>query len=405
MSSLTSQKKNSFLWSTIFLSILAIMGSAAPGIQFFGYNLFLFRLYTILHLGVLIYYIYKERVFRIGKLSIFVYMFFVLSWLSITWAHDRTIAIETISNISFLFILFISIQISISNRDELEKFMYALCLFIFVSQIISLIEIWFQLYLPISYTVQDGFSSLWYTNRNRLSFVYGMAAPLFLIYALRNKEFLSLLFSFGYLSSAYIVIMNGSRSAIGMILISTIAIICLLYFRELNINKLIAVDFFTPTLFSSAALLLSILAYFTNPFSEYSSLWIRYQLGSAVMEMLEQTYAMGVGVGNYNEAIISLNINTAGITSPHNWVAQLTGELGIIGLVLFLYPYAKVIYYSYVNYLSNSDMISLFLVGSLLSFGIGGLGPSRVFGMGIFWIIFATGFANIKLIVDTDTSQ
>jgi len=183
-----------------------------------------------------------------------------------------------------------------------------------------------------------------------------------------------------------------------MILVSTIVVLCLLYLRELNLKKIADVDFFTPTIFFSATLSLAILSYVTNPFSRYSSLWIRYQLGSVVVEMLKQTYAMGVGIWNYNEAIISLNINTAGITSPHNWVAQVTGELGIIGLSLFLYLYGKAIYYSYVHYQSKSDVISLFLVGSLLSFGIGGLGPSRVFEMGIFWIVLAVGFVNIKTI-------
>ena len=397
MSSRRLQMKDGIFWSTILLSISAIMGSAAPGIQAFGYNLFLFRLYTIFHLGILTYYVYRERVFRIPKLSIFIYLFFILSWGSIFWSHDRVIAVETMLNFTFMFILFVSILLSVSGRREIEQFVYVLCLFIYVSQIISLVEIWFQVYLPISYTAQDGFSSLWYTNRNRLSFVYGMVAPLFLIYALRTKIMTSLLFFSGYISSIYIVTMNGTRSAIGMIIISTINIIYLKYSSELGLKKISNVDFFTPTILLSVPLSFAILSYFTNPFSRYSSLWIRYQLGSAVNEMLKQTYAMGVGIGNYNAAIISSNINTAGITSPHNWIAQLTGELGAIGVLLFLYPFSKAIYYSYVDYQSNSDVISLFLVGSLLSFVIGGLGPSRVFEIGMFWIIFATGLVNIKL--------
>jgi O-antigen ligase len=143
---------------------------------------------------------------------------------------------------------------------------------------------------------------------------------------------------------------------------------------------------------------------------------VRLMLGIAAVHMFIDSWMMGVGikgfVDKFNEYFS--HQETIGIAEPHNVIYTVMAELGIIGLVLYLFIIGKIIFVAYKNIKrSENDLqmsINVTLFSSMIAFIVfyqfygGGLNDNNIWmlaGM-IFFMQYRQNLGNSPHVLKSD---
>ena len=287
-----------------------------------------------------------------------------------------------------------SIFVLIRSEKELKYILFIVPIIVVVTLLISFGEIVTGSHLTASRLSKPGFSetggvsALWY-NRNDFGLFLSLSFPIVLLYhsiSTNKWKRYSMLVLVGTIFA--ILIYNGSRAAF---LASVVTALLYMFANQSGIRTILQshyMRFGTMGSFGLASIMAIMPQFLENPFPEGASLWIRWQLLSTVPELVVN-WPVGVGVSNFPFAVSRLAVDTNEILSPHNWMLELVGELGIFGLLIFIFIFGRRVDILTISWLRTSDPLPLTLCLSLVAFLIAGLGPSSsLWGRHTIWIIF-----------------
>jgi hypothetical protein len=205
----------------------------------------------------------------------------------------------------------------------------------------------------------------------------------------------------GLLVTAFgLIVYNGGRSGL---IGSSLAVCVTVAFWTLRdeLRRWVSswLPVFTTLIGLTAVLGLVLPKVASNPFDKVASfsLWSRWQLLDLAGTMLVEN-PLGHGIGAFASVASRSPIDTGRIIYPHSWIAQLAGEVGVVGLLLFVLAYGLLSDQLFRAYLAGDDGYALPLCVSLLSFVIASLGAGDPLHYSrIFWVVFGLGLAYVHL--------
>ncbi|MFH5801502.1 hypothetical protein [Haladaptatus sp. CMAA 1911] len=399
-----------FQYISFILLASALIGPALPGIPIASYYLFFFRLFAmfiyipILAYGLVFKKIASIRVSRAGMYLLILYSYLVVSFV---WADDKLAAVSELFILSLAFLVMASIIITVRSERTLEKYFTVLSLIALLSIGIAGWEHFTQHHLTVSrvneraWYYQDKMSA-WYYNRNDYSFFLTMFSSIPLVNALfPNDDKKYRMFNLAiFVAILAIITENGSRAAIVAVFVVVFTCISLYYARPfIRHYQRQIYGVFTFLAFLGATIVVVLVIEIGNPIGQSSSpsLWARWQLIKGGLKLAFQTI-FGAGVGNFTPAVRNMSIPTGGIGSPHGWLTWALGTVGLPGTILFLLAYGRILDDLFFEYLNTGGPLLMMLFASLLSFTIGGIGPSDVIRMSILWVFFGLAIASTSLV-------
>jgi len=399
---------------TAALFVAAILG---PLITLFGvgpYRVFLFRLYFPVYLIVAGWALWTDRIL-VPSLPAAVWALVAIgayAAVSAFWATDLSRMLFEL--FTLLSGVFVAVTVVVTATDERTLSYYLLCVFglVAIGEVVALIEIFTGYHLPTSRllvkrvparatVIGVDAASAWFHNRNNFGFFLGLVSGPLFAYGLdkRRDRRLRVVCLVGAWLALVIVVANGSRIATAAILLSLVVIVVVGGLRHRigpvpHSHREIIVTI--GLVFFVALFVIVVVTLVPNPFMPRGarSLWTRWQLGVAGVELLARTGGIGVGVGNVQSALHQLAaVSTGGAFVLHNWMFYFLSGYGIVGGGLFLTAYALVLYELAVKALSTTGTLYLGLFGMFVGFPVGALGPSNAVLTHSFWVFFGLAAA------------
>ncbi|UCC68682.1 MAG: O-antigen ligase family protein [Armatimonadota bacterium] len=130
---------------------------------------------------------------------------------------------------------------------------------------------------------------------------------------------------------------------------------------------------------------------------------IRMKLTQESLILLKHTYGLGVGAGNIEARLEALRAEGGGratrILNMHNWWLEVLANLGVIGFVLYVFFYVRLLRDLALAHLRlrNQDealaALCLGLLAALVGFMVGCMSTSSLVSFKPMWILFGFGLA------------
>ena len=127
---------------------------------------------------------------------------------------------------------------------------------------------------------------------------------------------------------------------------------------------------------------------------------VRASISSEGLNLVRESGGLGVGAGNAETRIESLD-NFTGVVNVHNWWLEVLVNLGVVGLAFYIAFYLT-LFRGQLRAARRSDDPLVRWLGlsgalALLGFVVGSLGPSSVIHFAPMWITFGLGMLTIVL--------
>lgn len=409
--------------ATALLFTTAVLGSFLPGPRVGPYHIFAFRLYLPFYAIGIGWYLWRTR-WTPGHIPLSLTLFVGFSgWvvLSLVWAVGPNFGV---SWVFFVFAgIFVGAAVFITADTERTMWWYLLAIFALIvfGEIVSIWEIFVGGHLHSSRlagssanNVRFGvdMASAWFGNRNNWAFFLALAAgPIFAIGYQSRLNWIWRLLSLSAIGLAVVIMVAGeSRTGLLSFIATVLAIPVLSAFRsrfqsrgwKLPKHGAWAV---TAIVLLGAIVVVAIILLIPNPIDTYGrSLWDRWQLCLAAMELFFETNGLGVGVGAFPGMMETTSIDTTGTLAPHNWLFYLLGGFGIVGTTLFLVAFAHLLYDLFSSYIETGNVIQLGLLAALLPLPLNAIGPSNALQTYVFWLFLALAAAAAYQIPSSQSS-
>jgi O-antigen ligase len=311
-----------------------------PGLEDFGVTVF--RAVLLAISAIMFVYLGFSQVSQSSRFAMMCGALLAIWMLiSLIWSDIPTVGVRQISYIATLLLTIYALDVCIQNENQyifILKFISVLGLFILILSIyeISTGNHFFRSSLQDASELD---ASLSYISDNQAWFTFGNPNDLAVhivfccfcsAIAIKNLVLKTLYLSF----SAYVIYLLDAR----LVLISLAAFLALILLFSLR-NSL---QWWMQIVFAFAVAAASIfvLAISFGGTIEYAdvSIFIRLKLVESALDMAGHSLLVGIGSGGFElemwaRAFVA---DTFGITSPHNAMARIFAENGILGLGLFL---------------------------------------------------------------------
>jgi hypothetical protein len=371
------------------------MGPFLPSIQTSFGTLFPFRLILPVYLLTLIVAIllYDAYHIQIPRATTALFAFLVLGVFSTLLAVPTGINISGVVVLAARFSLLFGIILTLNNRRWVYGGWMLLLSLAVISFGVASVEIFTGWHWSGSRLTQlsdaprySNWASAWYHNVNNFSLFVLIATIPALVMALDTsiKRGVRAVSALIWIIGLLIILQIYSRAVIWAYPVTIITAITLM--RSYDIQTLLcrvpvrASKIVVPPIGVSLA---GIFYFMPNPISNVgSSLWTRWQLQKAATLV---GGVFGQGFGSASAIISKAPINTDGITAPHSWYGAIVSETGIVGLILFLIFYVGLLT-DLLRMSDRTDPVQIMSVTALVALPLGGLGPSNVFRVPIWWI-------------------
>lgn len=385
--------------STLILITTFLLGRLLPSIPVGEYNLPLYIPYIFAHILILTVPCVKNKNYQ-AKLPVpilFLAGFSIISILSLAWGEET----QGIIRAGFLLpsiIITCLIYWSSANSREIRNYARILLFVGAVAIFIGLIEIITGIHLPISRqfgTPSPNLATGWYHNPNNFAYTISFISFFYLSIALFNTDRVkSVAGIVGFSSIYYIILHSYARTALIAVTGGAIVIVCMyVYLQFSSFQNFEGSNVPLISLIVLLPLFMFVFVLFKNPFPQFSSIWYRWQLHEAGLWMVFQTSGLGTGIGSFAGYVSSLPILPNHSMAPHGWLPVILGELGLIGLVLFLISYGSTLKILLIEFTNKEDPIALTLFVALGSFIISGVGPSTPLVLEIHWAVWGISIA------------
>ena len=406
-----------FTLFTIFSCILGVNFS----IQLFGIQLSLYRINLVI--APLLFLIpILTRLNNCKNKGGFLYIIFLLIWLlysffSVLWVIDYP---SWGKYIVFLISAFIFSSLIFVYIDNLEKFLNAIRIIVWLSILLSFLAFYESLYG--NYFFLDPTSMEWYKEFSLLQKASLFREPV-TVFGNPNNYALFLFFSFAltlllviidkksrlryiyiiYLAvSIFLIIITLSRSSLLGIFLFLLFLFLLVFFNgTLQLKRRLLYVLFLVCLIISYFIysyFFLIDGFFTLSFtSEGSSDDIRRNLILNGFIILSKYYYFGTGLGNIESNMaITTNFDVGGIVNIHNWWMEILVSSGVLIFIL----YVSIYIYTFINLCnlkrfnnSNHHFWTRAIFASILfGFIFSSIGPSSLMECEWLWPIMALSF-------------
>ena len=379
---------------------LAIGGSALPVVRVAGYSVWSIHVWWIGGVVTVAYGVWKYtgRRIRFERPLIYLGLFVVFSTLSLLWAYDRWVTLTDLFSLGAVVVIIGLFYLIADSRPRVELVVGALLALVMACLVVASWELATGNHLRTSEGVENIPTALFY-NRNDFGLFLALVSPLVLRDALRCESLHARVYAVGVLGLIGWVLWFTSARASMVAAVGSGVTLLVLRANHRAIRERISLS--TPiwtvfiAVFAVGLLLLPVV--FANPFSQASngSLWARWQMLRAGGEMFAAN-PLGVGLDNFSPVAASMPIESGGISSPHHWVPQLLGELGVIGLGLFVLLYGSILDRLFRPAL-HGDVLAMALFSSLVWVPVSGAGPSDALSMSVVWILFGVAIAYLSV--------
>jgi hypothetical protein len=399
--------------SAALLLALVVLNGAFPVIRIGPFSFFDIHVFLLIGVILAAYLLVQRRSIEVSLPLIFLTLFCLYAVMSLLWSAAPSASIRAGFQVFSSLIVVMGMTYVIRRDDEFPFLVAAFLLVVSVAILISFWEIWSGSHLPASRLGNPEFDntqavSSVYFNQNYFVFLLSTIVPLATWLLVARSSLHNRAVAVGLLSSSFgLILYNGGRAGFIASCLSSIAIIVLWYTRR-HLRQILPA--WPPVLLICIGLgstvILSLPQILTNPFSKSASfsIWSRWQLLEIAGDMLAQQ-PMGYGIGAFQTIAAQSPIDTGRIINPHSWLAQLAGEVGFFGLLLFVLAYGTLADQLFTSYIEGDDGYSLPLCIALLSFAVGSLGTGDPLHYSrIFWVLYGVGVSYLH-IVGTRTEQ
>ncbi|OQP04629.1 hypothetical protein B1690_15250 [Geobacillus sp. 46C-IIa] len=345
-----------------------------------------------------------------------VLLFFII-WilygvLQLTWATDKISAVKQVYYLCLFFTLVYVMLVTIDSMDifvRLNQFIYGIGVWLII---FGIIELNFGIHFPTSRIVIEPeiyhnvkrATAVFY-NENDFSFYLVLISPMFLLNTFYKKglcsKLLNILF---FVMICYIVMANDSKFC----MIALVVQIGALLFRRDIIKKAKY-----PFILLGGGCTLLITFQWSYLQSAYELIKYQLSIGSGStairkellfkgLELLKNSYFLGVGPGNFEENIhkITSGRGIDGIFNAHNWWMELLANYGLIVFLSYVIIFVFLLLHLKKIRKWGSGTYSyyaLYFFLSFIGFIFASASSSSIFYMWYQWLHFslAVSFINI----------
>lgn len=410
-------------WTTI-TALAAIAGPnlALPQAPF----LFLFRIMVVaLALGTLGYLLMGGTIRASRAIAVpasLLGLMILWSTMSVAWAEDDVAALRWTLFLAMMGGLALAMPVAFATRDRAVRLLKTLGIAFAVVSLISLMEIVAGIRLPTSrlsgrsQDVAFAATSV-FGNENNLATYLTLTLPYLLVLPIVFRDVrLRVLGLGGGLAALMALLYTGSKANI---VATGIILITLLLFAGTDhrqrgraisaaVIAALAVALVVPAMQGSGVVKLPDRAITKFDFSllreqvdtGVGSGAVRSSLLEDGLALVHETGGIGVGAGNADVRVRSLR-DFPGVANLHNWWLEVTVNLGLIGLGLYVCFFGFLLTRQLREARITADPLVRYMAlagaTSLAGFTIGSLGPSSVIHFAPMWITFGLGMLTVAL--------
>lgn len=285
---------------------------------------------------------------RNGLLILLMILFISLSLASTAFARDPSLSITRLQTLFMLFGMVIIYYDQFRTERDLQIAYKVLTYSGILASVLLIIQYFSGISFPgtpETHILQGSIRSIgvaWDPNFAALNIVVAFPLVYYMIKTYHSTTIKTML-SLGLLAIITAVFTTFSRGGI----ISLFAVILLILLTErYRARKFVAMGMILPILFyflpvgKLAARIESVPAFFVNLHNSsnlalnYASIWQRYNALISGWRMFTDNFFTGVGWGNF--PVRSLEYGALGHMDAHNTYLSIMGELGFLGIVIFL---------------------------------------------------------------------
>jgi hypothetical protein len=379
---------------------------ALPTIRIANFSLFDIHIYWIFGLIFAVYLVQYHQKFEYSTPLALLGGFVVYCLMTLLWTADFAQSVQSVFLMISAGTIIVAVPHLVKDKQEYHLLIYTFFSIIIVTIFIAFWEYWTGVHLPISRLsdtpgVRASAMTGVFINQNYLVFLLSIAVPLFIWKGLQASSVWVRLFILGILLSIFwIILYNGGRAGFIASLLGTGATLVFWYLKPF-MRK---IPFWPPLLTNLIALVVFLTLFLpkvmSNPFNKSSSfsIWSRWQLLDIAGNMIISK-PHGYGFGAFPAVSAHSIIDTGRIIYPHSWVAQLAGEVGLFGLIIFVLAYGLLADRLFSAYLKGDNGYSLPLTISLLAFAVASLGTGNpLHSSRIFWTLYAIALGYFHVI-------
>ena len=331
-------------WPFVGLLIILIVTPAEELMVFPGKRTAIFALGVVVMFFWLIHILRRKENIRIAKQpTLLIILLFCLGLASFFWAKDGSVVLARVVNLINLLLFYILFQDLVKNNKRLKIVLFTL----FITGIIySLITVGIELQTHVQ---RVGLTKIQNPNHLAMSLIIGFLVTPYILKTLKS-HFLKIITILGILVSIVAIIMTGSRGAWVGLVIAFVLTFLIIKSKVIRPRNLIIIGIII-VIFIFAL-------YQTGVISQYTVKRIttitdirenrggagRLNIWKVGLEMIKYNPIIGVGLNNFSvrfenyiaPADMEGKYHMYPGCGPHNMFLSIQGELGIIGLVLFL---------------------------------------------------------------------
>ncbi|WP_049935578.1 O-antigen ligase family protein [Haloplanus natans] len=393
---------------------LSLLNGAFPTVRIASFSFFQIHVFWIIGVCLVGYLLLIRKSVEVSVPLLFLALFAVYATMTISWTTSISDTVRAIFHIVSSATVIAAIIYTLRGKRDFSVLVYGFFAIVTITVLIAFWEYWTGNHLPVSRLTDPsrantrGFSSV-FINRNYFVFLLAVTAPILVWELLRRRSVAARFATLGLLITAFrLIVYNGGRS--GLIAGSLgVGVTVVFWILRDNIRAWLSswLPVFTALVGSTTVLGLVLPKIASNPFDKAASfgLWSRWQLLDLAGTMLVEK-PLGHGIGAFTSVAARSSVDTGRIINPHSWIAQLAGEVGAVGLLLFVLAYGLLADQLFQTYLNGDDGYALPLCVSVLSFAIASLGTGDpLHSSRIFWVIYGLGLAYVHVVVTSGFSR
>jgi|GEM_PF-3036025 len=348
--------KKLIFWGICLLIALEVL---IPNVDLINCKVFL----SYLIIGILlsisaVYYLVKGDFYSKSILDLPIFLYFLWLFISYLFSPFKSSSGYSFLNNSVLIIFYFLLTNIIKKREEIA---YLSDLWIFSALLVCLYAFLFQ--------EKEIFGS--FGNPNLFASFLVSAFPFCLVKFYETKE---RGLKFFYFTSLVIIFLSlyltKSRAGIGAGIVSLVLFLGLGFHKEVIGSRKNLKRFYQIL---GLAIFLSII--FIQPILKFVALKDRIFIWQGALRLIKEKWLFGWGIGNFpvyfprfSPPILRQIYPDQFVNNAHNEFLTLTSELGIIGLVLFLFILGRAFLLVKRNFRNEDKFIGLFNLGAFSSF-------------------------------------
>jgi hypothetical protein len=394
------------LGAAALLLVLVVLEGAFPTIRIGPFSFFNIYVYLLAGVALAGYLLFCRTSVELSLPAVALILFVGYALTTILWAGDRPSAVRTAFQFASSLIVVLLLAYLIRRNDEYPTLGAAFLVVVAIAILISFWEVTTGSHLAVSRLSTPEFAdataaSSVYHGRNYFVLLLSVTVPIWTWYIVKDSRGSVRVAAAGLVASSFwMILYNGGRAGFLASCLAVLAVVVLWYPRHRLRRRfdswpsLLTVGIAGVCL--TTLLLPQIIA---NPFSqtESFSIWSRWQLlkiaGNTLVEQ-----PLGYGIGAFPSVAANSAVATGRILHPHSWVAQIAGELGVPGLLLFVLAYGTLADQLFNVFLRGDDGYALPLCLAVLVFAVGSLGTGYPLRYSrIFWVIFGLGLSYLHV--------